>query len=71
MSNQTDVQGHEGAGDETQCGTGDRALRQGRMPMRDFLAPHSIQVEWVAGRPFFMVMASTSQDVVLAWHVTQ
>ena len=39
--------------------------------MRNFFVPQSMQVERVAGRPFFMVMASTSVDPVLALHLTQ
>ena len=34
--------------------------------MRNFFVPQSTQVAWVAGRPFFMVTASTSRDAVLA-----
>ena len=44
---------------------------QGRTPMRNFLVPHSTQVERVAGRPFFIVTASTLWDAVLALHLTQ
>ena len=32
--------------------------------MRNFLVPHSVQVDRVAGRPFFMVTASMSLDTV-------
>ena len=39
--------------------------------MRNFFAPHSVQVERVAGRPFFMVTASMSLDGVRALHLTQ
>ena len=44
---------------------------QGSRPMRNFLVPHSTQMERVAGRPFFMVTASMSREAVLAWHLTQ
>ena len=44
---------------------------QGRTPMRNFLVPHSTQMDRVAGRPFFMVTASMSRDAVLALHFTQ
>ena len=40
-------------------------------PMRNFLMPHSTQIDRVAGGPFFMVTASMSRDAVLAWHLTQ
>ena len=40
-------------------------------PMRNFLVPHSVQMDRVAGRPFFMVTASMSLDAVLALHFTQ
>ena len=46
-------------------------LGQGRTPMRNFLVPHSTQVERVAGRPFFMVTASMSLEPVRALHLTQ
>ena len=39
--------------------------------MRNFLVPHSTQMDRVEGRPFFMVMASMSLDPVLALHLTQ
>ena len=39
--------------------------------MRNFLVPHSTQVDRVAGRPFCMVTASTSLEAVLALHFTQ
>ena len=39
--------------------------------MRNFLVPQSVQMDRVAGRPFFMVTASMSRDAVLAWHLTQ
>ena len=39
--------------------------------MRNFLVPHSTQVDRVAGRPFFMVTASMSCDAVFALHFTQ
>ena len=39
--------------------------------MRNFLVPHSMQMDLVAGRPFFMVMASMSLDAVLALHFMQ
>ena len=39
--------------------------------MRNFLVPQSMQMDRVAGRPFFMVMASMSRDAVLALHFTQ
>ena len=47
------------------------ATVQGRTPMRNFLVPQSTQMERVAARPFFMVMASMSLDPVLALHFTQ
>ena len=50
--------------------TGER-VGQGRTPMRNFLVPHSVQVERVAARPFFMVTASMSFEAVLALHFTQ
>ena len=40
-------------------------------PMRNFLAPHSVQMERAAGRPIFMVTDSMSRDGVLALHLTQ
>ena len=39
--------------------------------MRNFFVPHSAQVDRVAARPFFMVMASMSLDGVLALHFMQ
>ena len=39
--------------------------------MRNFLVPQSTQVDRVAARPFFMVMASMSLEVVLARQFTQ
>jgi len=39
--------------------------------MRNFLVPHSVQTDRVAGRPFFMVTASMSLESVLALHLTQ
>ena len=39
--------------------------------MRNFLVPQSTQVDLVAARPFFMVMASMSREAVLARHLTQ
>ena len=44
---------------------------QGRTPMRNLLAPHSVPVEQVAGRPFFMVTASMSMGGILAPHLTR
>ena len=32
--------------------------------MRNFLVPHSVQTERVAGRPFFIVTASMSRHAV-------
>ena len=40
-------------------------------PIRYFLVPQTAQVALVAGRPFFMVTASTSFDPVLALHFKQ
>ena len=37
---------------------------QWRTPMRNFLVPHSVQTERVAGRPFFIVTASMSRHAV-------
>ena len=39
--------------------------------MRNFLVPHSTQMDRVAGLPFFMVTAAMSLDAVLAWHFTK
>ena len=39
--------------------------------MRNYFVPHSMQMERVAGRPFFMVTASMSLDPILASHFTQ
>ena len=39
--------------------------------MRNFVVPHSTQMDRVAGRPFFMVTASMSLDPVRALHLTQ
>ena len=46
-------------------------IGQGRTPMRNFFVPQSTQMDRVAGRPFFMVMASMSFDAVLALHFMQ
>ena len=39
--------------------------------MRNFVVPHSTQMDRVAGRPFFMVTASMSREAVLTLHLTQ
>ena len=62
VSGQSQVQRHDGW---------DERAGQGRTPMRNFLVPHSVQVDRVAGRPFFMVTASMSFEPVLALHLTQ
>ena len=48
-----------------------REASQGSTPMRNVLAPHMVQMERVAGRPFFMATASMSLDPVLALHLRQ
>ena len=48
-----------------------REAGQGSTPMRNSLAPHTVQTERMAGRPFFMVTASISREAVLARRLTQ
>jgi len=44
---------------------------KGDAPMRNILVPHTGQTPWVAGRPFFMVMALGSFISLLTWHLAQ
>ena len=44
---------------------------QGRTPMRNFLVPHTTQIDRVAARPFFIVTGSISVEPVLVLHLTQ
>ena len=39
--------------------------------MLNFFVPHPVQVDRVAGPPFFMVTASMSREAVWALHLTQ
>jgi hypothetical protein len=47
------------------------ASAAGVAPIRYFPDPHTAQVAFVAGRPFFMTTPSIAVDPVLALHLTQ
>lgn len=43
----------------------------GVAPILNFLVPQTVQIAWVAGRPFFMVTPCTSRESVFDLHLTQ
>jgi hypothetical protein len=45
--------------------------RRGYLPILNILVPHTGHTPWVAGRPFFMVMALAFFISLLVRHLTQ
>ncbi len=49
----------------------EQCYRESYLPMRNILVPHTGQMPWVAGLPFFMVMLLALFISLLARHFTQ
>ena len=58
-------------GQQLRSPTAGRSYAVGVAPIRNFLVPQTVQIAWVAGRPFFMVTPWTSLESVLDLHFTQ